>query len=384
MSWLVPINRFVRRLPVLAAVACLAFAPAAQAVEGRNWLTGPALVRKLDSSQSVAWAGRGLRDALSELSAVHTVAILLDRRVDPGQPLDVSFQQTPLGEVLESVAEQGNLALSRFGPVIVLGPREATRRLRTVAELRRADLARLTPAARSKWARSRAWQWDDLATPQELLERIASDVGARIENLDVVPHDLWAGADLPPLTLSDRLTLVLWQFDLTFELINPQGDFRLVSIPDEVAVERSYPAGRQAEERADELRKRLPGARIRVEGTKVVVQGLVEEQELVDDAAAQARPAAQGTENLESLQLTLTVKQIPLSEVLNKLQQQLGLELRIDRAKLAAAGHSLDERVSFEVKGASLDATLRAALSPAGLTFRRSGKQVEIVPDQPR
>src|SRR5690606_7939817 len=138
------------------------------------------------------------------------------------------------------------LAVSHFGPVMVLGPPQATRRLRTVAELRRQDLARLAPPARGNWARMRRWQWEDLATPRSLLEQIADEANFSIENLDIIPHDLWAGCDLPPLSIADRLSLVLNQFDLTFELTNPQGDLRLMRIPAEVAVERSYPAGRQS------------------------------------------------------------------------------------------------------------------------------------------
>jgi hypothetical protein len=378
-----PIERRPGRLALVAAVVWLGSARAIVAAEASEWLTGPALERKLETSETISWSGNPLREALAELAAVHRIAILLDRRIDPGQPLELSFQQTPLGAVLESVAADRGLGLSRFGAVAVFGPREAMRRLRTVAELRRQDLAQLTPAARGKWVRVRPWQWDALSTPRGLLEQVADDGGFRIQNLEIIPHDLWGAGDLPPLSISDRLTLVLGQFDLTFELVSPQGDLRLVAIPAEVAIERSYPAGRQAQERADELRKRLPEARIRVEGTKIILRGLVEEHELVDDRAAQkARPASANGQNLEKIELTLTVKQIPLVEVLKKLEQQLDLELKIDTAGIKAANRSLEERISFELKGASLDATLRAALTPAGLTFRRTGKQVEILPGE--
>jgi hypothetical protein len=104
----------------------------------------------------------------------------------------------------------------------------------------------------------------------------------------------------------------------------------------------------------------------------------------VDDKGVKRLPGGPADANLDRTQITLTVKQLPLSAVLEKLEQQLGLELRIDREKLVEANRSLDERVSFELDKASLDAALRAALTPAGLTFRRTGKQVEILPDEGR
>jgi hypothetical protein len=85
-------------------------------------------------------------------------------------------------------------------------------------------------------------------------------------------------------------------------------------------------------------------------------------------------------ESLERRTLTLTATNQPLKTILDSLKQQLGLELRIDAARLRQSGRSLDMLVSVKVKEASLDETLKAALSPARLTFRRTGKVVEIEP----
>ena len=69
-----------------------------------------------------------------------------------------------------------------------------------------------------------------------------------------------------------------------------------------------------------------------------------------------------------------------LGRVLDQLAARLELELRIDREALQQAGISLDAPVSFSVKNATIDELLEAVLAPAGCTFRREGKVVEIRP----
>ena len=69
--------------------------------------------------------------------------------------------------------------------------------------------------------------WPDFATPRDILTDLARQNGLTLEGLDRVPHDLWAAADLPPLSLVERLTLVANQFDLTFAL---SADGRTVTL----------------------------------------------------------------------------------------------------------------------------------------------------------
>ena len=81
---------------------------------------------------------------------------------------------------------------------------------------------------------------------------------------------------------------------------------------------------------------------------------------------------------------TLTVKQQRVGPFIRQLCKQLGLDARFDQAALDAAGVSLDTVVSFRVQQATLDELLRAALEPAGMTFSRQGRAVEIGPTPAR
>ena len=63
----------------------------------------------------------------------------------------------------------------------------------TLAWLRREAVAALPAARRQALSAERAWEWDDLATPRNLLAALATEARVKIEGLDQIPHDLVAG-----------------------------------------------------------------------------------------------------------------------------------------------------------------------------------------------
>lgn len=358
---------------VLAAATTLCGA------ERVNWLTGPALRKKLEQRESIAWSGQPLRDAVEGFSQAHRVAVLIDRRIDPGQPMEVSLVDTPLSDCVTAVAESRKMGVSFCESVIYFGPPATARRLRTIVELRKEELRQRPGPQRLAWLQGRPWQWDDFATPRDLLEELAKEGKVEIKGLDLVPHDLWAGAELPPLGLVERLALVLTQFDYTWQWDPGGAAIQIVPMPADVWLERSYPGGGKPQELAERLTRALPGVQVSVAEGKIVVLGLVEQHEQIDSARTPKASAA-SEESLERRTFTLAATNQSVKSILNTLKDNTGLELRIDAAKLRQSGRSLDMLVSVKVKEASLDETLKAVLSPAGLSFKRTGKIVEIEP----
>lgn len=370
----------VRPVPIFflcsAAVATSAMAREPDAGH-LSWRTGPDLQRKLAEPTNLAWSGRPLRLGLANLSRASGVAILLDRRIDPGQLLELTLNDVPLKQALERIAAEHGAAVSWFGPLAYLGPEPSARRLRTLAAMQRADSAQLPLPARRALARERPWRWDDLATPRDLLAGLAVEADLPIENLDRVPHDLWASADLPPLTLSDRLTLVAVQFDLVFLVDESGRTLTLEPLPGEIVVERTYPGGPRAQETANRWSRLAPDSRIEVRSGRIVVRGLVEDHERLVPPKAPSPAAPLDT---ATKLYTLTVRDKPLEAVLAHLEAQLKLDMRINNEAIEQAGISLSDNISFEVKDATLDELLAATLEPAGLAFRRQGQIVEVFP----
>jgi hypothetical protein len=274
------------------------------------------------------------------------VAILIDRRVDPDQKLQVSLKQVPLESAMDTIAEEKRLGLCRLSWGLYLGPPDAAGRFEAVRAALATSIRRLPSAIQRQYRHSQGLAWENFSTPRDLLQGLASQNGIEITNLNEIPHDLWAAVSLPPISLGDRLLAITIQYDLTLKFSSDGTRVELVPIPENLPpVPKS---GRDAA--SPRTSPRRPGSRQSPE-----------------------RPAQQVH--------TVTVREKPLEPVLKQLAERLDFELRIDRKSIEAAGISLDQRVSVHVENATLDELLRSLLKSTGLSFHHTGRVVEIVAD---
>jgi hypothetical protein len=286
-----------------------------------------------------------MRTAIRGLSESQQVAILLDRRVDPGQKLELTAKGVPLESALRTIADRCGLGVSRLGAIIYLGPPSAVRRLRPIATALNQAVRKLPTDVQRKFMRQKAMTWDDLATPRELLTQLGRQNDIEIGGLERVPHDLWAAADLPSASLVDRLTLIAVQFDLTCKIADDGRRIELVPVPDN-----------------------LPMAARDGDGLSA------------SHTTAKPRPAEPAT-SIDRIRVTrLSVQAEPLAPVLRQLAGRWGLQLRIDEEAAQTAGISLDQRVTVKIENASVDDVFRQLLKSTGLTFRRRQKVVDIYP----
>jgi hypothetical protein len=344
-----------------------------------RWLTAKELRQHRGERIGVIWSGVPLRRGLTDLARQERVAIVLDRRIDPERSLELTLNDEPLEEAFQRIASEQELGLSWFGPLAYFGPPAAARRLRTVAAMRENEARQLSGGSRQALLRQRAWTWQDLATPRELIEQLAREANVRLEGIEQVPHDLWPRADWPAMSLIERLSLVLGQFDLTFQIDDAGRAISLVSVPDRTAIEKSYPGGKDPRELVERWSKRAPDCEFEVVGEKVVVRGLVEDHENLAGPKT-PRPKVP-TRNTQVYTLTIDDRQ--LGPLLEQLAAKLMLELQIDREALEQAGIALDGRVTFEVEKATVDELLTAALKPVGLSFRREKNVLKVFPRGP-
>jgi len=372
----------MRPATAVLAVSAILVACELRALGATNWYTGAALQKRLAQPVDILWSDNPLRSALRGVSRAHRVAILIDRRVDPGQELDLQLSGLPLKAALLSIARSRELGISQLGPVVYFGPPRASGRLRTLAALRTEEVRRLPPAIGRKFLQAKRIVWKDFATPRELLSQLDQENHLELVGLERVPHDLWAAADLPALSLVDRLTLIAIQFDLTFEISGQGRHVALVSVPDEIGVVRKYPGGRQPEATAEKYAQLAPDAQIKVLGDEVYVKGLVEDHERLTSPPrpGNSNVATNTAEGFANKRYTLTFKDEPVAVALEQLAAQLKLELRIDYPALQAAGISLQKRISLSVQTVTVDELLRQVTRPAGLAYHRRGYVVEICP----
>jgi hypothetical protein len=353
---------------------------------GTPWVTGAAIEKRLTRPINIVWSGNPLRQAIDSLSHAQEVAMLLDRRVDPSQKLELKLDQVPLGAALHKIAERQALGVSLLGSVVYFGPPAAASRLRTLAAVRGEEVGKLPPAVARKFLQLKAIAWPDFATPRELLQQWAKQNSFTLEGLEQVPHDLWAAADLPAMSLVDRLTLTALQFDLTFTIGAGGKTVRLLPIPDDLALTRTYEGGHEPGTAAARFAAIAPTAKIQVVGSKIRVRGLLEDHERIAAPRPTAAPAAnrehESVADLSKIHIDkMSVREIPARQVLEQLAKKLNLDLRIDEKALAEAGVSLDERVSLSVQNVTVDELLRQVTAAAHVQFHRRGNVLEIGPE---
>ena len=359
---------------------------AAEATAANSLLTGVRLQKRLAHPVDLVWAAKPLGTALRSLSQIQDVAVLLDRRVDPGLEINLSLPGVPLEDAMRQMAASRKLGVTVLGPVAYFGPPGVTSRLRTIAAMRREAIGKLPAALQRKFLLPRSMTWHDFATPRGLLEDLAAEEGLELFALELVPHDLWAGAKLAPAALCDRLTLILVQFDLTFQVAADGRRIKLVPLPDDVSLVRSYPAGSQPSLTGEKLAALAPDARVKVVGDKVWVKGLLEDHERITaptQTRLTGRPGGSSRltgGNLANKRFTLTAENQPIGALLKQLAAGLGLELRIDYQALQEAGVSMEAPVSFSVEKATVDDLLRTAIKSMPLRYRRVNNVVEIGP----
>jgi len=303
-----------------------------------TWANESALDKKLASPVEVFWSDVPLRDSLSNLAQTQQVAILLDRRVDPGRRIHLKCNQEPLENVLWAIADQTGLGISRLGGVVYLGPIASSQRLRPAAAALEQSVRRLPPVARQKYLQTEAMSWSDLAEPRELLAALGRRGGVEIAGLDRMPHDLWSASALPPLSLVERLSLVAIQFDMTFRVAQGGAKLELIPLPDDL---RPQPMNRPS-------------------------------------ATGRKKTTAAATDVQQVRIQRLTIRDEPLGAVIRQLADRLGLELRMDAEAIAAAGVSLDRRVSLTIENATVDDLFHQLLDPTGLYFDRRQRVLEI------
>jgi hypothetical protein len=377
---------------VFLAVASTA-APAA-AADPVTWRTGRDFQKFLEQNIGGAglhWSGQTFREAVGGWSKLPTVrvAMFIDRRIDPETRLNVAMGDVPFEDALGRVATAGNAEFCQVGSVVYFGPATITKRLRTVVELRKQDIRALPAADGKRFAVLKPLRWDDLAEPRELLRTIAAEAGVTIENVDTVPHDLWAAAELPSLPIADRLSLVAAAFDLTFELGENATTLKLVPIPERVAIKRSYAGGKNADEVAKKLAGVLTGCKVSVTGTRIDVEGRVEDHAIVTQALAgkpvkkpsAAGEAPTGNVALDKLRIDKFVAtNQPLGTLIKEIARRLNMEAEFDGPALVAAKVSLDQVISVELASGTIKDLLDKITKPYGLEYEIRDKKLLIRP----
>ncbi|MFM1996922.1 MAG: hypothetical protein RLZZ111_1309 [Planctomycetota bacterium] len=318
--------------PSAASARCrfLATAVAAVAV-----LLGgpPARAAELDRPVTATWTGATLRDWADRATTLAGMPVLVDPRLDPETVVTLDCRDEPIRAVLVRAAAAAGGELACLRSTARLTAPSTAAPLERAEAVRERRIATLPPRRRTALATRRPWAWSAGARPRDLVAGVAAEAGIALANMEHVPHDHLPAASLPPLSLAERIDLVLAGYDLRAEWSADAGRIvPLSSGPPEI------------ETTADDRTDAAPPSRPVVKKPP-------------------RRPAA-AAEPTFSLAVAA-----PLEQVLATIAARLGLELAIDQESLRRRGIAAAEIVRTQVKDATRDQLLDALLTPLGLSW---------------
>ncbi len=291
-----------------------------------------------DQPVDVRFSGSELRDTIGQYAKIQGIGFLLDRRVDPGIPLEFTAKDVSGTEMFQLLAKKLDLGFCRIGEIAYLGPKDAAAKLETLL-LGKRRIYKSPPAALRPLVQKIRLHTERLDTPGEILQGIAKKVRFEIAPGKVIPHDLWPELDFPETTAYELLTLLLIGFDATFEI----RDQKIVFVP---------------------IPENLPLA-------------------VKKNSEPKAGSTKTTTKNVplsdQRFQM-VEVKNKTLTEFLQYLSESLELQVEIDKKAFREKGIDPEQRISFQLNQADIHEILRAALDPVGGTYQLSGKKLRIFP----
>ena len=296
-------------------------------------LNTDSLARSLRNRVSVTWDNKHLIDVIQRLEETQGINIWLDRRIDPKQMVMLQVRDKPVSVVLETLAKDLDLGVSRLGKLVYLGPRKAAANLEHLSLLARSTLSKATPKWQREWLREEQREFPELTQPRIFLENCLRKEGIRMTGAEQIPHDLWRAMELPELSLIDQSVFVLIGFHLTLEVTHQGSDSKIVPIRDTM----------------------LPESRTKP---------------LTSHKDSQRNDS----QRLYSLKITNQ----PVGSILDHLAKQLQLKI-VWHPSLASEQATLKKAlVSCEVANADLGSMLNSILRPIGLEHRQKGQTITL------
>lgn len=305
----------------------------------------PAAAVGLDMPVRASLQHLPLRTLLTRVGSSTGTLLVLDRQIDPTQPVSLTARGETLHEVLKKIADLAAVDVAVLDSSVWLVPLGEAGRYEEADRLRQTMLARLPKFSRTALSHQATWQWDAGTTPHALVNELIADASQHQLTLSLpdlnaaIPHDHLPAASLPPLTLAERFELVAMQYGRRIEWSpsrrGQQVTGRLVPLPAASTTRTPRPAGH-------------PTTR-------------------------QPRQPVATAQPLFTLRATA-----PLATLIDTVASQFNLEPAIDREALRRQGIDPQTIVQLEVTDANRDELLTAIVSPLDLTWSISGTRLTI------
>jgi hypothetical protein len=331
---------------------------------GQSWKTGGAFREALN--QKVKFSSNGiLKDDLGGLSRNSRVAIFLDPEIDPSQKIPFPTNLQPLGKTIDEVAVKIDALAINVGSFVYIGPREKVLRLLVLRNHQAYRFSNLSAAIQKMVGEVSGFGWNFLSAPRDTLAVLFSNLGLKIQNIDLIPHDLWSANQLPRLAKWEQATFLLSTLGLTFVIDEDSMVVQILELGDSQLLTLRY---RKSDQRKIEQiisNRKLGQSRTVVRGNDLFVRGPIAELKSISQDLIPERKwktaVKSGSRDVFNLNTTASRGQILATIAKNR-----GVDLKFSQE----LEQILKQRITIDVKKATVNELVEAALNTTGLRFR--------------
>ena len=337
-----------------------------------EWRTGKALDKYLGQTLIATWVEAPIKARLSAFSQGQRVAIILDRRIDPGTKVDISMSNVTLELFLTEIARQNDWGVCRLDDSFYVGPKSTTCRLPIVWKQMKSESSKRRRAFKVDWGAVDTFELPELSAPKAILTDLATKHGFTITDLDV-PHDLWSATELPNVSLDGQVALLLVGFNKWFERSDNGEAITLVDFPLIKTGKYEFPPAQNAKDIHRELRKKFPDCRISIRGKSIAASGDPSQLAEIYEAFVRMNQPQTSPNDAGAKVFTMTARGSRIA-ILKRIAQNTNNQL-IFPPELAEV---LNEQIELSLNDASLNDLLDIVLRDTGLSFQVGGDRLEI------
>jgi hypothetical protein len=312
-----------------------------------------------------------LGKALTELARNYQVPMWLDRQVDRSRVVsydgrgEKSESDGSAMATLRAIARAGGVDVGLVENVLFVGPPDR------IAAVQRAAIRLHDEVSRTaKDAKLRSLEWDELATPSELMEKLASQWQVKIDVQ--LPHDLMHAGRLPSSTLATQLTLLLAGFELQGHCTSA-GEILVQPLERQEVWQANYAKKELQVNQLTNARREFPNATANLQSSVATVTGPTNFHLRL--FAPVRIPASRGAEDLK---FTIPEINAPLRKILSDLSKQLGMQLEWGGDITEAQKDALLKFSVPDPRG--LDDVLKVISNSSGVLIERREQVIFVQP----
>ncbi|MDO4558146.1 MAG: hypothetical protein Q4C47_04190 [Planctomycetia bacterium] len=194
-------------------------APFAEANENRKKRSVPTKKKSTGVRKQIsrlAFSGIPYRTAVKRVAESLETPVLIDRRLDPDSTIELMIHSpTDSSDIFQKLASFRNAVALEWNDLIFLTPEDSVEMISMARRNMTAELKQASPGVKTSLLRKRKVRWPDYSQPRRLIGQWCEKepgCGGIPEGLAHIPYDLIAAAELPPMTLADRVTLIAVQY----------------------------------------------------------------------------------------------------------------------------------------------------------------------------